>query len=210
MRLVFAVSWSEPPATTSESSVTIYAPSGKSVKNDPIRRLNDATKTLKFRQCKWAFNLGSPFPPYSLNKFGRIFSDDAVSSGTVKVHLERLEIMICRLRRDLSDQRISERYNVLLGDLSHRVIRALAEKLQKLRKTAAIKNHRRCSSLRLLAIKPIAQILAQAGPHHSFSRKFLMQSIQNRLCLPQTPLCPGSLFVFIREALPHLRSVSLE
>ena len=86
--------------------------------------------------------------------FGRIFSDNVVSSGTFKEHLERLEIMICRLPRDLSDQRISERYNVLLGDLSHRVIRALAEKLQKLRKTAAIKCHRRWSSLRLLAIKP--------------------------------------------------------
>jgi hypothetical protein len=50
--------------------------------------------------------------------------------------------MIRRLRRDLSDQRISEDYNILLGDLGHRVIRALAEKLQKLRKTAAIKSHR--------------------------------------------------------------------
>jgi hypothetical protein len=40
-----------------------------------------------------------------------------------------------------------------------------------------------------------------ASPHHSFTRKFLMQSIQNRLCLPQTPLCPGRLFVFIREPL---------
>ena len=109
--------------------------------------------------------------------------------------------MIRRLRRDLSDQRISERYNVLLGDLSHRVIRAPAEKLQKLRKTATIKSHRRWSSLRLLAIKPIVQILAEAGPHNSFARKFLMQSIQNRLCLPQTPLCPGRLFVFIREPL---------
>jgi hypothetical protein len=48
-----------------------------------------------------------------------------------------LEITIRRLRRDLSDQRISEDYNILLGDLGHRVIRALAEKLQKLRKTAA-------------------------------------------------------------------------
>ena len=83
--------------------------------------------------------------------------------------------MIRRLRRDLSDQRISERYNVLLGDLSHRVIRAPAEKLQKLRKTATIKSHRRWSSLRLLAIKPIVQILAEAGPHNSFARKFLMQ-----------------------------------
>jgi hypothetical protein len=55
--------------------------------------------------------LGSPFPPDSLNKFCRIFSDDAVSSGTLKEHFEGLEIMIRRLRRDLSDQRISERYN---------------------------------------------------------------------------------------------------
>src|SRR6516164_6070723 len=112
--------------------------------------------------------------------------------------------MICGLRRDLSDQRISESYNVLLGDLSHRVIRALAEKLQKLRKTAAIKSHRRWSSLRLLAIKPIVQKFAQArlvSSHNSFTGKLLMQSIQNRLCLPQTPLCPRRLFVFIRESL---------
>jgi hypothetical protein len=34
-----------------------------------------------------------------------------------------------------------------------------------------------------------------------FTRKFLMQSIQNRLCLPQSPLCLGRLFVFIREPL---------
>src|SRR6516164_3119431 len=109
--------------------------------------------------------------------------------------------MICGLRRDLSDQRISESYNVLLGDLSHRVIRALAEKLQRLRKTAAIKSHRRWSSLRLLAIKPIVQKFAQASSHNSFTGKLLMQSIQNRLCLPQTPLYPGRLFVFIRESL---------
>jgi hypothetical protein len=94
--------------------------------------------------------------------------------------------MIRRLRRDLSDQRISERYNILLGNLGHRIIRALAEKLQKLRKTAAIKSHCGCSSFRLLAIKPIVQILAEAGPHNSFTRKFPMQSIRNRLCLPDT------------------------
>jgi hypothetical protein len=125
-------------------------------------------------------------------------SGDA-GSGAIKEHFEGLEIMICRLRRDLSDQRISERYNILLGNLCHRVIRALAEKPQKLRKTAAIKSHRRWSSLRLLAIKPIVQILAEASPHNSFTRKFLMQSIQNRLCLLQTPFCPGRLFVFICE-----------
>src|SRR6516164_8056577 len=109
--------------------------------------------------------------------------------------------MIRRLRRDLSDQRISERYNILLGDLGYRVIRTLAEKLQKLRKTAAIKSHRRWSSLRLLSIKPSVKILAEASPHNSLTGKFLMQSIQNGLCLPQTPLCPGRLFVFIREPL---------
>jgi hypothetical protein len=93
---------------------------------------------------------------------------------------------------------------VMFGDLSNRVIRAPAEKLQKLRTTAAIESHRRWSSLRLLAIKPIVQIFAQASPHNSFTREFLMQSIQNRLCLPQTPLCRGSLFVFIREPLRPL------
>ena len=56
---------------------------------------------------------------YSLNEFG-VFGDDTVSSGTLKEHFERLEIMIRRLRGDLSDQRISERDNILLGDLSHR------------------------------------------------------------------------------------------
>jgi hypothetical protein len=40
--------------------------------------------------------------------------------------------MICRLRRDLSDQRISEGNNVFLANLGHWVIRALAEKLQSL------------------------------------------------------------------------------
>jgi hypothetical protein len=109
--------------------------------------------------------------------------------------------MIRRLRRDLSDQQISEGYDILLTDLGHRIVRVPAEKLQKLRKAAAIKSHRRCSSLRLLAIKPIIQISAQASPHNSFTRKLLIQSIHNRLCLPQTPLCPGRLFVFIREPL---------
>ena len=49
--------------------------------------------------------LTAPIRPYS------------VSSGALKEQFERLEIMIGRLRRDLSDQRISERYDVLLGDL---------------------------------------------------------------------------------------------
>jgi hypothetical protein len=35
-------------------------------------------------------------------------------------------------------------------------------------------------------------------------QKFLMQWIQNRLCLSQTPVCPGSLFVLIRESLRFL------
>ena len=83
-----------------------------------------------------------PLAESQRRKFGRILSENAVSSGAFEEHFEGPEIMIRRLRRDLSDQGISERYNVLLGDLSHRVIQALAEKLQKLRKTAAIKSHR--------------------------------------------------------------------
>ena len=50
------------------------------------------------------FNLGRPFPPYSLNEFGGILRDDAVSPGTLEGHFERLEIVICCLRGDLSDQ----------------------------------------------------------------------------------------------------------
>ena len=55
---------------------------------------------------------------------------------------------------------------------------------------------RRCSSA---SSRQSSQISAQAGPRHSFTRKLLMQSIQNRLCLPQTPLCSGRLFVFPRK-----------
>ena len=62
---------------------------------------------------------------------------------------------------------------------------------------------RRCSSA---SSRQSSQISAQAGPRHSFTRKLLMQSIQNRLCLPQTPLCPGRLFVFPRKPL-HLLTV---
>ena len=91
--------------------------------------------------------------------------------------------MICCLRGDLRDQRFSERYNVLLRDLGYRVTGAVAEKLQKLRKTGAIKFHRGFSGLRLLAIQPIGQIFAQAGPHDPFARKFFVESIQNRLRL---------------------------
>jgi hypothetical protein len=83
----------------------------------------------------------------------------------------------------LSDQRFSERYNLLLRNLGYRVAGAIGEKLQKLRKTGTIKFHRGFSGLRLLAIQPIAQIFAQAGPHNPFARKFLVESIQNRLCL---------------------------
>ena len=45
----------------------------------------------------------------------------------------RLEIMIRRLRRDFSDQRISEGYNILLGDLGHPGIRALRMRFPLLR-----------------------------------------------------------------------------
>jgi hypothetical protein len=58
-------------------------------------------------------------------------------------HFQGLEIMIRHLGSNLSDQRISERYDILFGNLGHQIIRALPEKLQKLRKTAAIKNHRK-------------------------------------------------------------------
>jgi hypothetical protein len=98
----------------------------------------------------------------------------------------RLEIIIHhRLRRDWSGQPISEGCDVLLGDLRHRVIRALAEKPQKLRKTAARKSHRRWSGLRPHGIRPIVQILAQAVRTALLPEKFLMQALQNRLCWPQ-------------------------
>jgi len=72
-----------------------------------------------------------PLAESQRRKFGRILSENAVSSGAFEEHFEGPEIMIRRLRRDLSDQPVSERYNILLGNLGHRVIRALAEKLQK-------------------------------------------------------------------------------
>ena len=116
-------------------------------------------------------DLGCSFAPNRLNEFGRIICDDAISPSTLKKHFERLQIMICCLRGDLSDQRFSERYNVLLRNLGYRVTGAVAEKLQKLRKTAAIKFHRGFSGLRLLAIQPIGQIFAQARSARPFRQK---------------------------------------
>ena len=68
------------------------------------------------------------------------------------------------------------------------------------------KSHPRRSSSACSPSRQSSQISAQAGPRHSFARKLLVQSIQNRLCLPQTPLCSGRLFVFPRKPL-HLLTV---
>jgi hypothetical protein len=137
-------------------------------------------------------------------EFSGIFSDDAVSAGTLKQHFYRFKIMIRCFRGDLSEQRISEGYHVLLGDLGHRSTGAVAEKVQKLLKTAAIKSHRGWSGLSLIAIQPIVYVFAQADPNDSFAIKLLTESIQDRLRLLQAPLSPGSLFVFIREFLRNL------
>jgi hypothetical protein len=85
--------------------------------------------------------------------------------------------MIYCFCRDLSGQQISEGYDILLGDIGDRVIRTLAEEVQELRETAAIKNHCRRSSLRFLGLKPIVQIFPQAGPYDFFARKFLVEPI---------------------------------
>jgi len=39
------------------------------------------SKTLKFRQRKWPFNFGCPFPLSCLNKFSGIVTYNAVPSG---------------------------------------------------------------------------------------------------------------------------------
>jgi hypothetical protein len=49
---------------------------------------------------KGVYSVGSPFPTNCLNESGGIFSHGVVSSGTIKEHFERLEIMIHRLHRD--------------------------------------------------------------------------------------------------------------
>ncbi len=68
-------------------------------------------------------------------------------------------------------------------------------KLYKLRKIAAIKSHRGRSSLRLLAIKPMVQILARGSPQDFLAAKFLIELFQNRLRLLQgTEIKPNGEF----------------
>ena len=72
-----------------------------------------------------------------------IVRNGAISSGTFKQHFESLQIVIHGLCRDLTNQRMSESYDILFCDLADGFIRALTEKLQKLPETSLIEVHGR-------------------------------------------------------------------